>query len=211
VIWHIGYIKNASTFLQRDIFPKLENVKYFTTDLKNINDKPVPNMINLFSHENMAGDMTHSTAKKGFEKLDKLKRNFPEAKILLIYRNKNRWVKSVYNQYVKEGGKYSFSKWFERVFDTEFLDYESMFSYLKNNFKQVLILPFELLIEDHKTFVEKLCKFIGAPVPEYKNVVRGRSLSRPMLAGVRLINHFNIKLNRPYRWIDQTLWRKKIG
>jgi len=149
------------------------------------------------------GTCTTGKVETAYIRMAKLKKRFPNAKIIIVIRERKSWVLSIYNQYVKEGGKYSFRKWWKKKFDIQFLDTVLMY-YVTTIFDDVLILH----MDDLKSgkFVKKLCDFIGVPVPKYRNIRYGKSLSPMSLLIIRIFNLFNIHLYKFYRLLKGT-WR----
>lgn len=211
IIHHIGFPKTGSTFLQHDIFPRLENVKLFTPDLNNYYNTPEDNIINLYSSEGAIGNPFTGNTEEAFNRLNILKTKFPNTKIIMICRQKKKeWILSIYNQYVKGGGKLSFKQWFKKIFDINFLNYDIFIQHIQHHFNKTLILDYELLKENHYSFIKEICDFINVPIPKYQNIIRGKSISEKTLTGIRLFNQLNINISKTYRKIYHSLWRKKI-
>jgi len=211
IIVHVGYPKTGSTFLQKDVFPKIKNVNFLTNDLNNFDFKNVKkDKLNILSREGLFGLPHESDLKTGYQRINEIKKNFPDAHIILIIREKKPWIKSLYKQYITGGGKYNFKKWFLNNFDLGFLDYEKNIKYLEKNFKQVLVLKFENLKKDPDKFVKDICDFIGVEVPKYENKIRGKSPSKTTLTLIRFVNHF-FKAYKPYRKMKRWLFRKKYN
>ena len=57
---HIGLPKTASTFLQKNVFPKIKNVNFGTPDTGQSfsSYRPVEDKINLYSNETALGSVT---------------------------------------------------------------------------------------------------------------------------------------------------------
>lgn len=218
IVLHIGSAKCASTFLQREVFAKIPGVNLITPDLRNMYflqpgyencpNNIVEGKLNIISRENDFGSPSTRPFKCSVN-LEYRKKLLGDIKVILITRNKKEWVRSIYNQYVKGGGTYDFKKWFLRVFDLDYLDYEQNVRYVTHLFSNVLILDMEILKMDPGRFVKTICDFIGAEVPDYTNRVYGRRLSDTSLFLLRLINRF-LKIGLIYRYFHRRKFQKKI-
>lgn len=170
VIIHVGLHKTGTTFLQKEIFPKLKGVKFFDKKDINFNIDLSEEKINLISSEQLSGsphDLTPSVNK--YKIADRLHGAFPEAGIIVVFRDKQDWVKSVYGQYIKSFGVEDFETWYNNIFKKEELDFEKYKRCLTDLFKHVLVCQYEDLKTDPDGFVKKICDFIGTEVPNYKN------------------------------------------
>lgn len=173
---HIGLHKTGTTFLQQEVFPKLKNVNYISKynrqgSLHLITTKFSKDKINLFSEEHLTRqnylDDGQASMSEIAERIHKL---FPEAKIILTLRNKDDWLKSLYNQYARTRGIKSFEEWYKDVFDKEDLNFEKFEKLLNDLFDDVLVLNYELLKKDSDLFVKKICEFMNVDVPKFKNI-----------------------------------------
>jgi len=145
-IVHIGLHKTGTTFLQRQVFP------YINKD--------------IISDEALSGNPINS-GNYGLEIRNILINGIKtvygsNVKIILGVRDKDRWVHSCFNQYVKggRGGFYNFDKWFDKVFDKRLLDFDSYVSFINNNFNNVFVYNFEDFIRDKSKVVNELLDFI---------------------------------------------------
>jgi hypothetical protein len=145
---HIGQGKVLSTFLQKEIFNKIDTHVWSDELLSGL-------VLNWRS-----GAATRDIMLHGLKKLH------PNAKIIICVRkNKDSWIKSIYSQYVKQGGFKSFNKWFFEDFDEKFLEIDTYISNINKLFNEVYVLYFEKFLKDKEGEIEKLCDFIGCKVP----------------------------------------------
>ena len=128
-IFHIGYPKTATSWLQKNFFPKIENATYisrhetfetfvqpnhFDFDADQIREKYSLNNkdLKIFSLEGFIGT-THNFGLNGYlttEHAFRIHRVFPEARIILFIRKQPDIIASSYIQYIKGGGTYSLKK-----------------------------------------------------------------------------------------------------
>jgi len=167
---HVGLPRTATTFLQNEVFPKLKLNYLLYLPLKgNIVDGK-----NLISDESLAGYSyiigSNNASNKDIAK--RLHDLYPKAKIIVVFREKNKWLKSFYKQFLVESERRKLVKnyedWYAKVYGDKFLEFKEYENYLKELFDDVLVLHFEEFKKDHKKFVKNICDFIGVKVPEYK-------------------------------------------
>ena len=138
--------------------------------------------------------------------LNNLKSVFPDAKIILVLRRQDGLAKSLYRQYLKSGG----TRPVERFYGTKGVNKPALvsinrFLYLKyvdvlfNAFNSnVLLLPFELFVEDQTEFLKRITDFIGIELPNIElKPENATKLNPAMLEVTRLINHFFRSLLNP--------------
>lgn len=209
IIIHIGLPKTASTFLQYDVFPKMKDINFGTADLVSWDDYSLKEgCVNLYSSETFIGDATNS--KLSFEKLREISKRYPDLKIIVVLRDNEKWLPSLYNQYIRNGGVYKYDKWRSMVFDERFMDDNMIIDELRRISKNVVVLNFEELKRDSNVFVSNMCKDIGIPVPVFENNIRGKSLGPFAIKFLRFTNHFFV-LSKPYRVVRRWKMRKKLN
>jgi len=172
VVIHVGLQKTATKFLQKVVFPSIENINFLNkNEAIRIDMNLSVNKINLLSSEEFAGCPWDKNVNDRFLIADRLKKLFPNAKIILVVREKEAWLKSIYKNYVRKGGTHNFDEFREKDFAEERLEFEKYEHYLKKLFSEVYVDDIKHLKEDHYDFVKDLCEFIGCAVPEYKNTI----------------------------------------
>jgi hypothetical protein len=125
---HIGYPKTGTTFLQQQIFPKVQGLKciniraidsalskiMYQDELSFNCEQIKTEMIahfaqgkNIISFESLIGEIFNKLINNTLiaQRLAKL---FPEAKIIITIRNQYDLIESLYRQYIHEGGTKKF-------------------------------------------------------------------------------------------------------
>jgi len=210
IIFHVGLHKTGTTFLQRNVFYNMKNINFFCTDgrqftgVKDI-DK---NKINLISNEWYSGDPHVSKDFTRYKIGLDIATKYPDSKVIVVFREKNSWMKSLYSQYIKNGGTYNFERWKRDFFNEKYLDFKGYEKFLQKNFKKVLVLWFEDLRKNPDNFIKSICDFIGIKVPKYDNKIVGKGFSSRQLAFLRILNFFPIKLQKIYYRYDTKKTRK---
>jgi len=195
LIIHVGLPKCGSTFLQKEIFPKLKNINICNS---HINTKLLNNKINLISNESLCG-CTFNTIQEANtnENINRLIKLFPNAKIIIIFRNKQNWLWSYYKECVRLGMTETYDTFYKTLINKEFLDFEKCKKQFCEAFNEVLILHFEELIISHHNFIKKICTFIGCNIPYYNFKPIRKSIDNSVVNNYRIFNKlFKTKYNR---------------
>lgn len=188
VIIHTGYLKCGSTFLQKEIFPKIKDVNmlspYLTLTYQIYQDK-----INILSKESFCSNNIIT---------DRLHNLFPQAKIIVILRDKEGLKKSCYNTYLKHCGTLTFEEYLvlNKEMYSRLLDYDSYLNHIKELFSDVYVDYLENLKKDNYAFVKGICDFIGVPVPDYNIKYHNVALTDRQIKLCRFLNrYFNSRHN----------------
>ena len=175
VIIHIGMHKTGTTFLQENVFKKLDGVNLMRCNYINMFVKD--GVKNLISNESFSicpypvkyclyPDVSHRKIV-----LNRLKDCFGDAKIIVgIRKNSEDWLRSLYSEYIKDNGLYNYIK-FKSMIDPSFLDHEVYVDTVRSMFSEVYSYEFEDFKEDQHQIISSICNFIGVDVPCYRNVV----------------------------------------
>lgn len=227
IFLHIGYHKTGTTFLQKNIFRdskygfiRLKNDrkiihKYFTSQNSYY---LIPNEIRrsfyaeaeeaakagltlVISHERLVG---YPPSGGHDSKLiaDRLKDVFPNALVLIVIREQISIIKSIYSQYITDGGDLTLKRFLCRpqknihrvpYFDFEFYEYHTLIHYYQCLFgkDRVLALTFEYMLTELDGFVKRIFDFnnLAEPILHYH---RPLNTKRPILVQFfrRYINRF---------------------
>jgi len=135
VFFHVGLGKVASTYLQKNIFPRLKGISYISTHqykkskliIPKLNDQKV-----LVSRE---FDRQFENEVRWFTN------DYPNARIIILFRRHDDWIASQYKRHVKNG----FFKPFR-----EFLDIHADQGFWKQN---------ELVYADKIRIIEECCQY----------------------------------------------------
>ncbi|MFW6134893.1 MAG: sulfotransferase [Elusimicrobiota bacterium] len=168
---HVGLHKTGTTFLQKEIFPKLENCNYIDkAKLENITIEQ--GKINLISREGLSVSPDKFKLKRSikpearFVTAERLKLLFPDAKIIVGVRDKESWINSLYKERVKGEGFITKDEYVKNL-DKDFLDFDKYINHLEKLFSDVYVYKFEQLKDEPDRFVKGICNFIGVEVPRY--------------------------------------------
>jgi hypothetical protein len=221
-VFHIGYHKTASTWLQGQVFPRLEGRSSMhehrladeaLRNLARADDADfLPHTIQalrdeflarerqplLFSYEGLSGRLWRADD-SGFRSIDRLAVVEPGARIFVVVREQRTMLRSVYFQYVYEGGTLdptsfcadpSGPGW---VFPPEHLCYDRLVGRAIEVFgaDNVCVLPYELLTTRPQVFLDDLCAFFDASVDRSALNIEQRTHQSLSRSGLDLLVHWN--------------------
>ncbi|HYW34937.1 MAG TPA: sulfotransferase domain-containing protein [Balneolaceae bacterium] len=189
---HIGYVKTASTFLQKRLFieevgfkkvgkhvtlrdylvkpqmihyEKAKIEEYLKSELNKAGNK---NLAPVMTFERLSGNPISG----GYDQViicNRLKELFPEAKILIVFREQSDLLVSSYKQVVQEGFSGSIKQYIYPPkngakipqFNLKFLEYSHLIKLYQNKFgnNNTLALQFELMKENPARFFSLIFKF----------------------------------------------------
>jgi hypothetical protein len=138
---------------------------------------------------------------------DRLKAVLPDGRILVVVREQRSMIVSTYKQYVKAGGPSGVEEflrpgtdqgWRIPMFDFDYFEYHRLLAYYQTLFgaENVLALPYEELVRDRRSFLAKIGRFSGNPVPEKVLAEmsdakrRNPAQSALVLGATRVLNRF---------------------
>lgn len=108
-----------------------------------------------------------------------LEREYPGAKILLITRSPSEAVKSSYSQYIKYCGVASLGEFVRRNtwFFDHIYDYDFVYQLYAEKFGQdsILILPYEMLVDEPNRFLSSISDYLGLSYPIGINLEKSNS------------------------------------
>lgn len=200
---HVGLHKTGTTFLQKHVFPKIKGIDYFDSfnSRRNFCFKIPKKGKILISDESLTNyNFEDSVEVSSFEIMRRLKLIYPSAKIIVTFRDKEDWEKSLFNQYLRSGGNLNFEKWCERIFSKKDIDFDKFESYVKILFDEVLVLWYNDLKNDPYAFVGNICDFMNVEIPEFSVVQEYKSFTKRQLSFIKFIN----KINFSDKWKNET-------
>jgi len=168
---HVGLHKTGTSFLQQRIFPRLTNTQYVhgrTTVREALTAKGPAQSNILLSSEAWSGNPYSGRWIDQFERnMQFIKEIFPDAYILIGFRNHKGLLLSLYKQYLHEGGTKKLSAFFDEKQDTGILKKRDMLfrvrlEILERLFKnKVFIYWYEEIRSRLDDFLLDLCEVLG--------------------------------------------------
>jgi len=218
---HIGLIKTGTTAMQelwykdpktclvhRGILPLVEKARQEARPKEMKGSLPVqwqfdqppgPDQHVVISQEVLSTAYINERAQRSevrqFQKITArlIRQVAPDARILITVRAPEPWIKSAYNQIVKQGSSNSFPEFLEleRDFIEQSLNVRDLVGIWEECFGpgSVLVLPVELMVQDREKFYDEIFGFSGLPAPPF-SITRSAnpSLSHEHLKFMRNFN-----------------------
>lgn len=191
----------------KQVLTELTDVRDLEFNDKKLRNKFIQNMrlennkISGISREALS-QSNYITGEHAKRNTQRLKEVFGEAKIIYVIREQISMLGSIYSQYIKMGGTRNFNDWFldpiecrgiiERLkYDKNIAMYEEVFG--KQN---VLVLLFEELRSDKKSFLKKLYSFIGCKNIDFEPIESKKVINTSLTTHGALVSRSLQKLFR---------------
>jgi hypothetical protein len=197
VFFHIGLQKTGTTFLQRELFSKIKD-----SNFQYVDGHDHPQIFNSFrfqdpiyfdenqvrqeiaclaegkmklliSFEDLSGH-PYNAAQARSVIADKIKRCFPNAKILFFVRRQDSFAVSSYLQTVNGGNNYSLKEYYRTVFEgnhhdrficptLDYFKFSRYVDYLTSQFgkSNCFIAPYEHFMSHNESVISELLLFLG--------------------------------------------------
>ena len=189
---HIGYHKTASTLLQKFVWPAIGShanyarhepwvldqfIKYgrFPSNPRALREKFAhkDNKVNIVSSEAI---LFNPYERRGFEyeNIWAASQAFPNAKVLVIFREQKSWIRSWYKHLVRSGSSIPPEELiatetrpgFAPALNLECLKYDAVYNLLSEFFshEQIIMLPFEWIVHKPRHFIDHLALRLGIDI-----------------------------------------------
>jgi len=163
IFYHVGLGKAASTYLQNQIFPKLEGIRYIPRDRY----RGYRGLIDRSRDQRYL--ISREAAYRLTQRLDEFAAFKADARIILVLRRHDGWIASHYRRYLKNGGSMNFERYADLdspeplVWGEGQMRFMPMIEAIEKRFNSSpLVLFHEELKTDPFTLIDKLCAFTGA-------------------------------------------------
>ena len=191
---HLGYPKTGTSFLQRSVFPCIED------------DNPG---VCILSNEGLVGDKFSVDVSDMEAVLKMLKRLYPDACIIIGVRDWDmKFQSSLYSQFVKQGGRLSCSDFFVDCVNPVRFDYGFYLRLLYKYFDEdsVFVYHFGEFKRYPGEVVRRLCVFMGVDVPE--NIDFGVRFNKAWSDRQVLLG---VLFNRLFHFFRLRFWISRLG
>lgn len=129
----------------------------------------------VLSHERLSGYPPSG----GYDRAliaQRLAQTFPESRVLIIIREQVSLIRSIYSQSITDGGDLSLSRFLQSPepklgrspgFRKEVYEFDRLISHYTQLFgeENVLVLPFEMMVQDLADFLHRISKFAAREIP----------------------------------------------
>lgn len=238
IIIHIGLPKTGTTLLQTRVFPNHPQIAYLGRDgvcpevdqllhdvrrsptwdgeaarlvLKSVmSSTPTAGRTIVVSHEGLS---TYNRNVSPSLKAERLHELFGRARVLLIVRRPQDMIESLFFQRLKRPWHRSFDTSFERWFERQWSQRDTVSSELQRLLffslatsyadrfgrDNVIVMPYELLQRDKDRFCDTLANKLGVELGPFKEATEGPKVN-PRHAPLDL---WKVKLLRWFPWLDK--------
>ena len=161
IYFHVGLAKTGSTFLQKNFFPYLKNIKY-------INTHNYINSIKIINRTNYKSYLISREFDKQFEsEIKKFMSYFPDTKIIIVFRRHDKWIASQYKRSVKNGWHWDFKNYYniynKGIWKDSDLNYMNKLRFIKKYSKsKPLVLKFEELKKNPFNYLNKISNYTNS-------------------------------------------------
>ena len=222
-IFHIGYMRTGSTWLQAEVFPKLPllygNSNPICSDIfyKNILQKSFfeynskdtksalntiterqPNIPFLFSEETLSGNLLEPHAATPREMLERLRDlSDQDTKIIIILRNQPSLIWSLYTQYLKIGGCGTLTDFLYREKSNCYLSYLYYGSFVEYCYK---------LFKKENVYVGHFENLVKSPVNFVEDIISfifGKPISPIEVNLAPQSVGYSIEIHEFLRWLNK--------
>ena len=158
IFFHVGLAKTGSTFLQKNFFPKLRNIKYISTH-------KYKRCISIIKKTNYESYLISREFDRQFEyEVKKILNEFPETKIIIVFRKHDKWISSQFKRHSKNGYHWNFDKFYNNE-NTGFWKKEDMLYSIKMDIikkyckHRPLVLNFDELKTNPHSYLKKISDY----------------------------------------------------
>ena len=158
---HLGLAKAASTYLQLKVFPQLKGVHYH----RKRHFKQLPEILGKARADDYPYFFSTEMFRNLAERARSIGREFPNAKVILVFRRQDQWLKSRYKYYLWKNGTLNFREYFDLDHDRGWwqqgdLYYRPKIEAVEESFNnEPLILLLDELQDDNHTLIKKLQQY----------------------------------------------------
>ncbi|MDO5509745.1 MAG: hypothetical protein Q4F57_03510 [Weeksellaceae bacterium] len=192
IFYHVGLSKTGSTFLQKKVFPYLEDIEYIPTNKYRKFAKLIPET----SHNKIL--VSREFDQQFYIEVKKFAEHYPQAIPIIVLREHSSWALSNFKRFVKNGHPYKFQDFIDIVHDKGHFkkidfNYSDKIQFLKNHFHNPpLILLYDDLVKNPMMYLETLEAFLHSRYNGNKHELKPNhvSYSEKSLKSVRFCSQY---------------------
>lgn len=169
IFFHVGLSKTGSTFLQHQVFPKLNGIYYLPT----LKYRHALKLLPKIADEKVL--VSREFDQQFEQEVKKFSAQYPQAYPIIVLREHSSWAVSNYKRFVKNGHSISFKEFIDierdqGLFKNRDFDYERYIDLLEQYFTQKpLVLFYEDLQQEPIKFANNILDYTGADL-KYSDV-----------------------------------------
>lgn len=167
IYFHVGLGKTGSTYLQTRLFPKLRGIRYIPPQHYRASKR----IIRSSTHTKFL--VSREFDRQLLRELDWFLSDFPETRIIIVFRRHDEWIASHYRRYVKNGWSGRFDQFIDLQQDSGLwklkeLTFGVMIDGIKKRASKSLMLIHDDLENRHDAFFQQIRKFTGTTLHKEK-------------------------------------------
>jgi len=161
IYFHVGLAKTGSTFLQNNFFPKLQNIKYISTH-------KYRRCIDIINNTNYDSYLISREFDRQLEgEVKKILNHFPETKIIIVFREHEKWISSQFKRFSKNGYHFKFEDFYNNTnsgyWKNEDMIYIDKINIIKKYSKyDPLVLNFDELKINPHSYLSKISEYTNS-------------------------------------------------
>lgn len=166
VYFHVGLGKTGSTFLQKEVFPRLNEIQYVGPQQY----KKAKAIIK------QSGESKILVSREFDKQLEEELRSFCDqvanVRVIVCFRRQDEWMASQYRRRVKNGWLMPFREFIDVESNAGYWKVEELFYQSKVELirsitgKEPLVLLYDELRDDPKVYLQRIADFIGIELPQ---------------------------------------------
>lgn len=206
IYFHLGLPKVASSFLQKEIFPNLKNIKFHPK--QKFDEYKYLKGLDLQKNH-----LFSSEKNRGLEEaIEEIIEYFPEAKFIYLVRRQDLWIFSKYKYYIRKHGWKSFEDFFDiennkGVWRREELFFSNKIKYIEKLSKsKPLVLTHDTLKSNPDLFFQRITQYTGTTLSAKarKSRIIKKAFSEKQLIFLRFFNRiYRYKeAKTPYKFLN---------
>lgn len=213
IFFHVGLGKVASTYLQYDVFPYFEGIRY----LQRTQYKSAKRIIG--TEDNARYLLSREFDRQLEREVRDFATDFPQTRSILLLRRPDSWIASQYRRFLKNGNPWTFREFFDIEHDRgqwkqRELDFFGKIKTLETIFETPpLVLFYDDLKANPMAFFQRIADYCGAQFdPNKIDLSRRHSSYSPkqLKAMYALSRHLNLRKHQEYRWKALNLGRRLL-
>lgn len=168
IFFHVGLGKTASTYLQYEVFPKLQGINYIQRTRYNHYQEIIKN------HTADKHLISREFDRQFFNEVGKMAKFDPNARIIIVLRRNESWIASQYRRYLKNGGFKTFSEFLDLENNEGWWEKEEVYfypklQYIEENFNhKPLVLFHDELKHNPYQFIKRIVDYTGTTFDKNK-------------------------------------------
>ena len=166
VYFHVGLGKTGSTFLQQEVFPKLDGIHY-------VGPQQYKKVARIVSQSRQSKILVSREFDKQLEEeLRSFCEQISNVKVIVCFRRQDEWMASQYRRRVKNGWLMSFHEFIDVEQNTGYWKAEELYYQPKVELirsitgNDPLVLVYDELRDDPQAYLKRISDFIGIKLPQ---------------------------------------------